>query len=84
MYALHRPTTVVVEDLRRLLGARLVAYIAGVSSTVTTVRWAEGAEAPSHDVERRLRVALQVALVIDVDEVARQVTGAARAFLASG
>jgi hypothetical protein len=50
--------------LRDLLGARLVAYIGGVQNTRAVREWAEGARAPSKDEQQRLRLALQVALLI--------------------
>lgn len=62
--ALRLPTADVVAELREVLGARLVAYIAGTQDTMTVRRWVEGTEAPGADVERRLRSAFQAALTI--------------------
>jgi hypothetical protein len=65
----------VAHELRELLGARLTAYIGGVSETRAVRQWAEGQRAPGELVQQRLRVALQVALVLtDVD--GREVTQA--------
>jgi hypothetical protein len=63
-----------VDALRAILGARLCAYIGSVKETRAVNEWALGARAPSGDVQRRLRLALQVAQTIaDADgaEVAR-------------
>ena len=54
----------VVSDLREVLGARLVAYLGGVSETRAVRQWADGDREPVAGVKQRLRVALQVALVI--------------------
>lgn len=56
-----------VRGLRELLGARLVAYIAGVTETRAVRQWAEG-ERRIRDsaVEQRLRTAYQAALMIVV------------------
>ncbi|MGH3629452.1 MAG: hypothetical protein ACRDWB_13710 [Acidimicrobiales bacterium] len=56
---------VVVKELRDLLGARLVAYIAGVKETRAVHEWADGArEVGNQDRTRRLRTSLQVALLL--------------------
>jgi hypothetical protein len=61
--------------LRELLGARLTAYIGSVSETRAVRQWAEGQRAPGELAQQRLRIALQVALVLaDVD--GREVTQA--------
>jgi hypothetical protein len=52
------------EELRALLGARLVAYLGGVRETRAVHQWAEGSRRPSDEVQQRLRLALQVALPI--------------------
>lgn len=55
----------VVRELRELLTPRLVAYIAGVRETRAVHQWADGTRAvKSDDVERRLRLALRIALVL--------------------
>jgi hypothetical protein len=59
-----------VTELREILTARLVAYIAGVRETRAVHQWAEGTrDVKSSSVEDRLRLALQVALLLrDHDE----------------
>lgn len=54
-----------VRALRELLGARLVAYIAGVTETRAVRQWADG-ERRIRDtaVEQRLRTSYQAALMI--------------------
>ena len=55
----------VVKDLRGLLGARLVAYIAGVSETRAVHEWADsGREPKDPNVHDRLRLTLRLALLI--------------------
>jgi hypothetical protein len=54
----------VAEELRELLGARLVAYLASVKETRAVHEWAEEGRKPSDLVQRRLRLALQVATMI--------------------
>ncbi|AMY20308.1 MULTISPECIES: hypothetical protein [Nocardiaceae] len=58
--------------LREVLGAKLVAYLGGVSETRITRQWAEGAvEIDSHEVIERLRFAYRVArLIADRDNKA--------------
>lgn len=62
--AVRVPVPALVEELRELLGARLVAYLGSVKETRAVHEWADGIRAPSADTVRRLRVALQVALAI--------------------
>lgn len=60
------PLDVVVKELRDLLGARLVAYVAGVGETRAVHEWAEGVrEVRSDEAARRLRTALQVAHLLN-------------------
>lgn len=54
----------VVAELREVLGARLVAYLGSVRETRAVNQWADGSREPSADVQKRLRVALQIALTI--------------------
>jgi hypothetical protein len=54
----------VVRELSELLGPKLVAYIAGVKETRAVRQWAEGEREARDAVRRRLRLALQLALVI--------------------
>ena len=51
----------VTRELRDILGARLCAYLGSVKETRAVHQWAEGSRGPSAEVQRRLRVALQVA-----------------------
>jgi hypothetical protein len=53
-----------VDELRGLLGARLVAYLGSVKETRAVHEWAEDERRPSQLVQRRLRLALQVSLMI--------------------
>ncbi len=54
----------VVREVRGILGARLCAYLGSVKETRAVHQWVEGSRAPSVDVQRRLRVALQAAAPI--------------------
>lgn len=54
----------VVTTLREILGAKLCAYLGSVKETRAVNEWAEGVREPSSEVQRRLRLALQVALAI--------------------
>jgi hypothetical protein len=58
----------IVSALRARLGAKLVAYLANVTETRAVRAWAEGERAPSPTAERRLRLAFQVATLIDRSE----------------
>jgi len=64
----------VVGTLREMLGLKLCAYLGSVKETRAVNEWAEGVREPSDTVQRRLRLALQVAdAIAEVDgpEVAR-------------
>lgn len=64
----------VVSMLRELLGAKLVAYLGSVKETRAVSQWADGEREPSEATRMRLRLALQVALMVaeaDGAEVAR-------------
>lgn len=58
----------VADELRTVLGSRLVAYLGSVRETRAVNQWAEGIREPSADVQHRLRVALQIALTIAASE----------------
>ncbi|WIY82981.1 hypothetical protein [Propionimicrobium sp. PCR01-08-3] len=58
----------VVDDLRRALGAKLVAYIAGVSETRTVREWVEALRRPSPGAEERLRLTHRVVTLISQSE----------------
>ncbi|WP_285026928.1 hypothetical protein [Plantibacter sp. ME-Dv--P-122b] len=53
-----------VEDLRGILGAQLLAYLGNVRETRAVRQWAEGTRVPSAATELRLRTALQVAGIL--------------------
>jgi hypothetical protein len=64
----------VVAALREILGLKLCAYLGSVKETRAVNEWADGVREPSEAVQRRLRLAFQVAEAIaEVDgaEVAR-------------
>lgn len=64
----------VVAALREILGLKLCAYLGSVKETRAVNEWAEGDREPSEVVQRRLRLAFQVAQAIaevDGPEVAR-------------
>jgi hypothetical protein len=64
----------VVAALREILGLKLCAYLGSVKETRAVNEWAEGIREPSDAVQRRLRLAFQVAEAIaevDDPEVAR-------------
>ena len=50
----------VVDELRHVLGAKLVAYVAGVTETRAVREWADGIREPRSPVPEQLRVTLQV------------------------
>lgn len=53
-----------VAELSELLGARLVAYIAGVGEIRAVRQWSDGKRQPRPPIPERLRLALQVAWLI--------------------
>src|SRR5215210_3772888 len=64
----------VVIALREILGLKLCAYLGSVKETRAVNEWADGVREPSEAVQRRLRLAFQVAgAIAEVDgaEVAR-------------
>jgi hypothetical protein len=64
----------VAAALRKILGLKLCAYLGSVKETRAVNEWAEGGREPSEAVQRRLRLAFQLAgAIADVDgaEVAR-------------
>lgn len=50
----------VARYLQEVLGQKLVAYMADVSDPKRVGRWAQGAQAPRDEAERRLRAAFQI------------------------
>jgi hypothetical protein len=73
--AMRLPFRSLVSELQGILGARLVAYLAGVSETRAVQEWAKGVRDPKDpELERRLRLVLQIAHLIaehDSREVAQ-------------
>ena len=64
-HAIRTPMPLAVAELRDLLTARLVAYLAGVTETRAVNDWASGVRAIRNpEVEARLRLALQVASML--------------------
>jgi hypothetical protein len=54
----------VAASLRELLGAKLTAYLGSVGESRAVNQWAAGEREPSEAVQLRLRLALQVGLMI--------------------
>lgn len=54
----------VVKELEGLLGAKLVAYTAGVSEARAARQWARGEREPRADAAEKLRIALRAASMI--------------------
>lgn len=66
--AVRDPFPAVASNLSSLLGARLAAYLGGVKETRAVREWSMGDRRPSGDVERRLRLAYQVGLIVSQRE----------------
>lgn len=58
----------VVRELEELLGAKLVAYIAGVTEARAVRQWGRSEREPRRDIPERLRIALRAALVLSESE----------------
>jgi hypothetical protein len=58
------PFPEVASRLTDVLGASLTAYLGGVKETRAVREWSEGSRTPSDSVIIRLRLALQIALMI--------------------
>jgi hypothetical protein len=58
------PFSGVVKDVSRLLGPRLVAYIAGVTETRAVQESIDGSRRKDPETEKRLRLAAQLAKLI--------------------
>jgi hypothetical protein len=70
-HAMRAPFNEVAGGLRELLGPKLTAYLGSVKETRAVNQWADDGRAPSEQVQQRLRLALQVALLIaDADDAA--------------
>jgi hypothetical protein len=74
-YATRAPFNLVAKELIDILGAKLVAYIAGVREARAVQQYADESRSPRHPaIEPRLRLALRVARLIrghDSKEVAQ-------------
>jgi hypothetical protein len=64
-------TSEMVDSLVEVLGARLVAYIAGVSETRAVREWANDQRSPREETSKRLRLAWVVATFIASNESPR-------------
>ena len=72
--AMRESFQAVVTQLRDLLTPRLVAYLAGVRETRAVHQWADGTrDVKSGDAEDRLRLALQLAIVLNESDAPRVV-----------
>ncbi|WP_426624494.1 hypothetical protein ACPPVW_18385 [Leifsonia sp. McL0607] len=58
----------IVDELRRALGAKLVAYIAGVTETRTVREWVETDRRPSPTTAERLRLTHRIVTLIGQSE----------------
>lgn len=66
--SIRRTVPQIVDELRSVLGAKLVAYIAGVSETRTVREWVETGGRPAPVTEDRLRLAHRVVTLIGHSE----------------
>lgn len=66
--AIRQSIDQIVDDLRRGLGAKLVAYLAGVTETRTVREWAEGTRSPIANAEQHLRLAHRIMTLIEQSE----------------
>ncbi|TIH30799.1 hypothetical protein [Subtercola vilae] len=71
--SIRRPVPEIVNDLRTVLGAKLVAYIAGVTETRTVREWAEASRRPAPTAEDRLRLTHRIVTLIGQSEGERVV-----------
>jgi hypothetical protein len=58
------PFPALVKELSTLLGPKLVAYLAGVRETRAVREWAAGRRDARDPIPQRLRLALQIAMLI--------------------
>src|SRR5712692_6478700 len=63
-HATQLPFPEIVRELEQLLGARLVAYIAGVTEARAVREWVASERAPRPHIPAKLRMALRIALII--------------------
>lgn len=62
--SIERTVPQIVEELRHTLGAKLVAYIAGVTETRTVRDWVETDRRPSSSAVQRLRLTHRIVTLI--------------------
>ncbi len=73
-HAIRTPLPEAVGELRTLLTGRVVAYLAGVTETRAVNDWADGTRSiRSPETEARLRLALQIAVMLTERDDARVV-----------
>src|SRR5680860_661284 len=73
-HAIRTPLPDALGELQALLTARLVAYLAGVTETRAVKEWADGSRSiRSPETEARLRLALQIAVMLAERDDARVV-----------
>lgn len=63
-YSINLEVPELVCELREALGAKLVAYLAGVGETRAMRQWAEGIRTMPATTEERLRLAYHVAGIL--------------------
>jgi len=66
--AIRHDVPSLVDELRSMLGAKLVAYIAGVGETRAVREWADGIRKPSPGTAQTLRLAYRIARLIEQSE----------------
>lgn len=66
--SIRRPIPEIVDDLRTVLGAKLVAYFSGVSETRTVREWVETSRHPTANAEQRLRLAHRIVNLMSQSE----------------
>lgn len=57
-----------IDELRRVLGAKLVAYIAGVGETRAVRDWADGTRKPSPNAVQTLRLTYRIVRLVGQSE----------------
>lgn len=62
--SIRLPGNELVQELRDLLGATLVAYLGSVKETRAVRQWADGERTPSAEVMQRLRTAYYIAALL--------------------
>ena len=62
--SIRLPAPELIQDLRDILGAKLVAYLGSVKETRAVRQWADGERHPSEQTMHRLRTAYHVAALL--------------------